>query len=319
MDLSIVIPFYNEQESIEELIGWIERVLADQKLEYEIIMVDDGSNDGSWKIVEQLAGQRKYLKAIRFRRNYGKSAALQCGFQASQGKVVITMDADLQDSPDEIPALYHMIMHEGYDLVSGWKKVRHDPVSKRWPSKIYNAVARWVTGIKLHDFNCGLKAYRQQVVKSIEVYGDMHRNIPFLAKQAGFKKIGEKVVQHRKRKYGESKYGWQRFVTGFLDLLTLVFITKFGRRPMHFFGVLGSLMFLFGFIGAAFLGAEKIYAVKNHIKAPLVTSNPYFYMALVAMILGTQLFLSGFLAELIVRSSADRNNYLIEQKVNLTE
>jgi len=319
MDLSIVIPFYNEQESIEELIGWIERVLADQKLEYEIIMVDDGSNDGSWKIVEQLAGQRKYLKAIRFRRNYGKSAALQCGFQASQGKVVITMDADLQDSPDEIPALYHMIMHEGYDLVSGWKKVRHDPFSKRWPSKIYNAVARWVTGIKLHDFNCGLKAYRQQVVKSIEVYGDMHRNIPFLAKQAGFKKIGEKVVQHRKRKYGESKYGWQRFVTGFLDLLTLVFITKFGRRPMHFFGVLGSLMFLFGFIGAAFLGAEKIYAVKNHIKAPLVTSNPYFYMALVAMILGTQLFLSGFLAELIVRSSADRNNYLIEQKVNLTE
>jgi glycosyltransferase involved in cell wall biosynthesis len=319
MDLSIVIPFYNEQESIEELIGWIERVLADQKLEYEIIMVDDGSNDGSWKIVEQLAVQRKYLKAIRFRRNYGKSAALQCGFQASQGKVVITMDADLQDSPDEIPALYHMIMHEGYDLVSGWKKVRHDPISKRWPSKIYNAVARWVTGIKLHDFNCGLKAYRQQVVKSIEVYGDMHRNIPFLAKQAGFKKIGEKVVQHRKRKYGESKYGWQRFVTGFLDLLTLVFITKFGRRPMHFFGVLGSLMFLFGFIGAAFLGAEKIYAVKNHIKAPLVTSNPYFYMALVAMILGTQLFLSGFLAELIVRSSADRNNYLIEQKVNLTE
>jgi len=319
MDLSIVIPFYNEQESIEELIGWIERVLSDQKLEYEIIMVDDGSNDGSWKIVEQLAGRRKYLKAIRFRRNYGKSAALQCGFQASQGKVVITMDADLQDSPDEIPALYHMIMHEGYDLVSGWKKVRHDPVSKRWPSKIYNAVARWVTGIKLHDFNCGLKAYRQQVVKSIEVYGDMHRNIPFLAKQAGFKKIGEKVVQHRKRKYGESKYGWQRFVTGFLDLLTLVFITKFGRRPMHFFGVLGSLMFLFGFIGAAFLGAEKIYAVKNHIKAPLVTSNPYFYMALVAMILGTQLFLSGFLAELIVRSSADRNNYLIEQKVNLTE
>lgn len=319
MDISIVIPFYNEQESIEELIGWIERVLSEQKIEYEIIMVDDGSNDGSWGIVEQLAEQRNYLKAIRFRRNYGKSAALQCGFQASQGKVVITMDADLQDSPDEIPALYHMIVHEGYDLVSGWKKVRHDPISKRWPSKIYNAVARWVTGIRLHDFNCGLKAYRQQVVKSIEVYGDMHRNIPFLAKQAGFKKIGEKVVQHRKRKYGESKYGWQRFVTGFLDLLTLVFITKFGRRPMHFFGVLGSLMFLFGFIGAAFLGAEKIYAVKNHIKAPLVTSNPYFYMALVAMILGTQLFLSGFLAELIVRSSADRNNYLIDQKVNLTE
>ena len=260
MDLSIVIPFYNEQESIEELIGWIERVLSDQKLEYEIIMVDDGSNDGSWKIVEQLAGQRKYLKAIRFRRNYGKSAALQCGFQAAQGKVVITMDADLQDSPDEIPALYHMIVHEGYDLVSGWKKIRHDPISKRWPSKVYNAVARWVTGIRLHDFNCGLKAYRQQVVKSIEVYGDMHRNIPFLAKQAGFKKIGEKIVQHRKRKYGESKYGWQRFVTGFLDLLTLVFITKFGRRPMHFFGVLGSLMFLFGFIGAAFLGADSLSA-----------------------------------------------------------
>jgi len=317
MDLSIVIPFYNEEESLEELVEWIERLLNEQKIEYEIIMIDDGSSDRSWSIVEKMSTSRQYLKAIRFRRNYGKSAALQCGFQASQGNVVITMDADLQDSPDEIPALYRMIVDEGYDMVSGWKKLRHDPISKRWPSKVYNAVARWVTGIKLHDFNCGLKAYRQQVVKSIEVYGDMHRNIPFLAKQAGFKRIGEKVVQHRKRKYGVSKYGWQRFVTGFLDLLTLVFITKFGRRPMHFFGVLGSLMFLFGFIWAAFLGAEKLYAIKHHIKAPLVTNNPYFYLALVAMILGTQLFLSGFLAELIVRTSSDRNTYLIDKKVNL--
>ncbi|MGC8823586.1 MAG: glycosyltransferase family 2 protein [Bacteroidales bacterium] len=319
MDLSIVIPIYNEEESLEELVGWIERVLDEQKFEYEIVMIDDGSSDNSWNVVEGLAARRSHVKAIRFRRNYGKSAALQCGFQVAQGNVVITMDADLQDSPEEIPVLYQMIVHEGYDLVSGWKKVRHDPISKRWPSKVYNAVARWVTGIKLHDFNCGLKAYRQQVVKSIEVYGDMHRNIPFLAKQAGFKKIGEKVVQHRKRKYGVSKYGWQRFVTGFLDLLTLVFITKFGRRPMHLFGVLGSLMFFFGFMWAAFLGAEKLHAVKNHLKAPLITSNPYFYLALVAMILGTQLFLSGFLAELIVRSSSDRNTYLIEKKINLNE
>ncbi|MCX7987129.1 MAG: glycosyltransferase family 2 protein [Bacteroidales bacterium] len=319
MDISIVIPFYNEEESLQELVAWIERVMSEQKLEFEIIMVDDGSSDASWRIVESMSESRKHLKAIKFRRNYGKSAALQCGFQASQGKVVITMDADLQDSPEEIPALYHMIINEGYDLVSGWKKIRHDPISKRLPSKVYNAVARWVTGIKLHDFNCGLKAYRQQVVKSIEVYGDMHRNIPFLAKQAGFKKIGEKVVQHRKRQYGVSKYGWQRFVTGFLDLITLVFITKFGRRPMHFFGVLGTLMFIFGFMWAAFLGIEKLYAVKNHIKAPLVTSNPYFYLALVAMILGTQLFLSGFLAELIVRTSSDRNSYLIDQKINLKE
>lgn len=319
MDISIVVPIYNEEESLEELVSWIERVLDEQKFVYEIVMIDDGSSDGTWNVVEKLAARRDHVKAIRFRRNYGKSAALQCGFQVAQGKVVITMDADLQDSPEEIPALYHMVVQEGYDLVSGWKKVRHDPISKRWPSKVYNAVARWVTGIKLHDFNCGLKAYRQQVVKSIEVYGDMHRNIPFLAKQAGFKKIGEKVVQHRKRKYGVSKYGWQRFVTGFLDLLTLVFITKFGRRPMHLFGVLGTLMFFFGFMWAAFLGAEKIYAVKNHIKAPLITSNPYFYLALVAMILGTQLFLSGFLAELIVRSSSDRNTYLVEKKINLAE
>ncbi len=317
MELSVVVPFYNEEESLPELITWIEKVLQGHNLEYEIILIDDGSNDNSWNVVEKFSHENPSVKAIKFLRNYGKSAALQSGFTVAQGNVVITMDADLQDSPDEIPALYRMIIDDKYDLVSGWKKIRHDPISKRFPSKIYNAVARWVTGIKLHDFNCGLKAYRLQVVKSIEVYGDMHRNIPFLAKQAGFKRIGEKVVQHRKRKYGESKYGWQRFVTGFLDLITLVFITRFARRPMHFFGVLGSLMFIIGFIWAAFLGAEKLYALQHHIKAPLVTNNPYFYLALAAMIIGTQLFLAGFLAELIVRSSSDRNTYLIDKKINL--
>jgi glycosyltransferase involved in cell wall biosynthesis len=319
MDISVVVPFFNEQDSLSELILWIERVMNENGFSYEIILIDDGSNDKSWEIIEKAALQDSHIKAIKFMRNYGKSAALQSGFQAASGDVVITMDADLQDSPDEIPFLYKMIKEDHYDLVSGWKKIRHDPISKRLPSKIYNGVARCVTGIHLHDFNCGLKAYRLQVVKSIEVYGDMHRNIPYLAKQAGFSKIGEKIVQHRKRQYGVSKYGWQRFVTGFLDLITLLFITKFGRRPMHFFGVLGSLMFLFGFIWAAFLGADKLYAVNHHLKAPLMTSNPYFYLAMVAMIIGTQLFLAGFLAELIARSSSDRNSYLIEKKLNFLQ
>mgnify|MGYP000854151178 CR=1 FL=1 len=317
MDLSIVIPFYNEQESIPELIDWIEKVMKENQYSYEIVLIDDGSSDNSWKIVEEISKNNTHIKAIKFRRNYGKSAALQSGFQVVEGDIVITMDADLQDSPDEIPSFYKMMMEGKYDLISGWKKVRHDPISKKLPSKVYNTVAKWVTGIKLHDFNCGLKAYRNQVIKSIEVYGDMHRNIPYLAKQAGFKKIGEKVVQHNKRKYGHSKYGWQRFLTGFLDLVSLVFITKFAKRPMHFFGVLGSLMFLFGLIWAASIGLDKIYALQHHIKAPLVTSNPYFYMALVSMIIGTQLFLTGFLAELVVRSSSERNVYLIDKKINI--
>jgi glycosyltransferase involved in cell wall biosynthesis len=316
MDLSIIIPFYNEEESIPELTNWIERVANENNLSFEVVMIDDGSSDRSWDIVEEIAKTKTFLKAIKFRRNYGKSAALQSGFQAAKGDVVITMDADLQDSPEEIPGLFNMVKEEKFDLVSGWKKKRYDPIAKRLPSKIYNSVAKNVTGIKLHDFNCGLKAYRNQVVKSIEVYGDMHRNIPFLAKQAGFRKIGEKVVQHQKRKYGVSKYGWQRFVTGFLDLISLLFITKFGKRPMHLFGVLGSLMFLAGFTWATILGIDKLYAVYNHINAKLITDSPYFYLALAAMILGTQLFLAGFIGELTVRSSSERNSYLIDKTLN---
>jgi glycosyltransferase involved in cell wall biosynthesis len=316
MDLSIVIPFYNEEESIPELIKWIEKVAIDNSISFEIVMIDDGSSDSSWDVVEELANSLKFIKAIKFRRNYGKSAALQCGFQIAQGDVVVTMDADLQDSPDELPGLFKMVKEEKYDLVSGWKKKRYDPIAKRLPSRIYNSVARRVTGIYLHDFNCGLKAYRNKVIKSIEVYGDMHRNIPFLAKQAGFKKIGEKVVQHQKRKYGISKYGWTRFVTGFLDLTSLLFITKFGKRPMHLFGVLGSLMFIAGFTWAAILGVDKLYAVYSHVPAKLITDNPYFYLALTAMIIGTQMFLAGFLGELISRSSSDRNHYLIDKTLN---
>jgi glycosyltransferase involved in cell wall biosynthesis len=316
MNLSIIIPFYNEEESIPELISWIEKVAIENNLSFEIVMIDDGSTDRSWDIVEEIAKTKSFIKAIKFRRNYGKSAALQSGFQIAKGDVVITMDADLQDSPDEIPGLFNLVIDEKYDLVSGWKKKRFDPIAKRLPSKIYNTVARSVTGIKLHDFNCGLKAYRNQVIKSIEVYGDMHRNIPFLAKQAGFKKIGEKIVQHQKRKYGISKYGWQRFITGFLDLTSLLFITKFGKRPMHLFGVLGSLMFLAGAAWAAILGIDKLYSVYMRIHAKLITDSPYFYLALAAMILGTQLFLAGFLGELIVRSSSDRNSYLIDKTIN---
>jgi len=316
MDLSIIIPFYNEEESIPELIKWIEKVALENSLSFEIVMIDDGSSDRSWDVVEELADKLEFIKAIKFRRNYGKSAALQSGFQIAQGDVVVTMDADLQDSPEELPGLFKMVKEEKYDLVSGWKKKRYDPIAKRLPSRIYNSVARKVTGINLHDFNCGLKAYRNKVIKSIEVYGDMHRNIPFLAKQAGFKKIGEKVVQHQKRKYGISKYGWTRFVTGFLDLTSLLFITKFGKRPMHLFGVLGSLMFMAGFAWAAILGVDKLYAVYSHIPARLITDSPYFYLALTAMVIGTQLFLAGFLGELVSRSSSDRNHYLIDKTLN---
>lgn len=315
MDLSIIVPVYNEEESIPELVAWIDRVALANHLSYEVVMIDDGSTDNSWELIESVAQTNKNIRAIKFRRNYGKSPALQCGFQAAKGDVVITMDADLQDSPEEIPDLHRMITKEGYDMVSGWKQKRYDPIAKRLPSKIYNAVARMVTGIKLHDFNCGLKAYKSRVVRSIEVYGDMHRNIPYLAYQAGFKKIGEKVVQHQKRKYGYSKYGWQRFVTGFLDLMSLVFVTKFGKRPMHLFGVLGSLMFIAGLSWAAFLGIDKLYAVSHNLPAKLLTQSPYFYLALAAMIIGTQLFLAGFIAELIVRSSADRNSYLIDKTI----
>lgn len=317
MDISIVVPAYNEEESLGELREWIGRVLSEHSYKYEVIMVDDGSSDSSWNVIRELASTHKEVKGIRFRRNYGKAAALHTAFQAASGEVVITMDADLQDSPEEIPELTRMIMEEGYDLVSGWKKKRHDPLSKRIPSKFYNWFARKVSGIKLHDFNCGLKAYRNAVVKSIEVYGDMHRYIPFLAKRAGFSKIGEKVVQHQKRKYGVTKYGIKRFIVGYLDLISISFISRFGDRPMHIFGTIGTLMFMIGFFAAAWLGTQKIiYSVKGMIMDRL-TESPYFYLALAAMIIGTQLFLAGFLGELISRSSSDRNSYLIGEKINL--
>ncbi|MDR1343148.1 MAG: glycosyltransferase family 2 protein [Prevotellaceae bacterium] len=317
MDVSIVIPLYNEEDSLPELLEWIKRVVDEHRLSCEVIMVDDGSTDGSWGVVQQLHGAYgEMLHGIQLRRNYGKSAALFCGFEAAQGKVVITMDADLQDSPDEIPELYRMVAAEGYDVVSGWKKKRYDPIDKRLPSKLYNATVRLITGIKLHDFNCGIKAYKKKVVKSIEVFGDMHRYIPVLAKQAGFKKIGEKVVQHSPRKYGESKFGWQRLMTGFLDLLSVVFLTKFGKKPMHFFGVLGTLMFLIGLAMAIYLGASKIYSLSHNLSATLITNSPYFFIGLTAMIIGTLLFMSGYLGELIARNSGDRNLYLIEEKIS---
>ncbi len=316
MDISIVIPLYNEEESLPELIEWIKKIMEENGFLYEVILVDDGSNDGSWKVIEENSKKNKSVRGIKFRRNYGKSAALHCGFKASQGDVVITMDADLQDSPEEIPELYDMVKNQGFDLVSGWKKKRHDPVlSKNLPSKLFNWTARIITGIKLHDFNCGLKAYAGQVAKSIEVYGEMHRFIPVIAKKAGFTKIGEKVVHHQKRKYGTTKYGLERFVNGYLDLISISFISRFGKRPMHLFGTLGTLMFILGFIMALVLGIKKLLAVSHGIKEALVTSSPYFYIALAAMILGTQLFLAGFLGELISRSSADRNNYQIDKEI----
>jgi len=319
MDVSIVIPLYNEEESLTELVEWIRRVGKENKLSIEIIMIDDGSTDRSWEIVTELSEKHKKIRAIKFRRNYGKSAALHVGFQAAKGDVVITMDADLQDSPEEIPGLYNMIMDEGFDLVSGWKKKRHDPISKTLPSKFYNYTARAVTGIKLHDFNCGLKAYKRSVVKAIEVYGEMHRYIPVIARRAGFMKIGEKVVQHHERKFGVTKFGMERYINGFLDLLTISFISKFGKRPMHMFGTLGTLMFIAGFLSAGWLGAQKLYMLHNGIKAILITQSPYFYLSLTAMIIGSQLFVSGFLGELISRSSSDRNQYHIEEEINLKD
>lgn len=317
MDISVIVPLYNEDESLPELSAWIARVMEANHFSYEVIMVDDGSNDTSWQVIESLSAQNPNIKAIKFRRNYGKSAALHCGFQIAQGEVVITMDADMQDSPDEIPELYRMVMNEDYDLVSGWKKKRYDPVSKTIPTKIYNAAARKFSGIKnLHDFNCGLKAYKNKVIKNIEVYGEMHRYIPILAKQAGFSKIGEKVVQHRARKYGTTKFGLSRFVNGFLDLISITFITRFAKKPMHLFGALGTLLFIIGFFSAGWLGIEKLIAMSNNIRLPLVTTSPYFYIALTCMVIGSQLFLAGFVAELVSRSATDRNVYLIEKTIS---
>ena len=317
MDISVVVPLFNEEESLGELNEWVKRVCTEHSLSYEIIFVDDGSTDRSWSIIENLSKEDSSVKGIRFRRNYGKSAGLYCGFKKAQGDVVITMDADLQDSPDEIPELYSMITKDGYDLVSGYKKKRYDPLSKTIPTKLFNATARKVSGIKnLHDFNCGLKAYRKDVIKNIEVYGEMHRYIPYLAKNAGFNKIGEKVVHHQARKYGSTKFGgWNRFFNGYLDLISLWFLSIFGRKPMHVFGFLGSLMFFLGFIAIVIVGSTKLYALAEGIKAPLVTSSPYFYIALTMMLLGTQLFLAGFIGELVSRNAQGRNSYLIENEI----
>ncbi len=313
MDISVVVPLYNEEESIPELSAWIDRVMNEHSFTYEIIMVDDGSNDSSWEVIEKLNKENPSVVGIKFRRNYGKSAALFSGFSAAKGDIVITMDADLQDSPDEIPELRRMIVEDNYDMVSGWKKKRYDPFIKNKTSKFYNATARMVSGIKLHDFNCGLKAYRNKVVKSIEVYGEMHRYIPILAKHAGFNRIGEMVVQHQARKYGKTKFGLERFINGFLDLLSITFISKFGKKPMHFFGLMGTFVFFLGLVSAIAVGANKLIAIANEIKAPKVTESPYFYMALTAMVIGTQLFLTGFIAELVSRSSSERNSYQIEK------
>lgn len=315
MNISIIIPLYNEEESLPELMRWISSVLQPHNYTYEVIMIDDGSNDNSWQVIESLKTEYPQLKAIKFRRNYGKSPALHTGFQIASGDVVITMDADLQDSPEEIPELYRMIVEDKFDLVSGWKQKRHDPISKRWPSKFFNFITSITSGIKLHDFNCGLKAYRKSVVKSIEIFGEMHRYIPVLAKRAGFKRIGEKVVQHQARKFGKTKFGFERYINGYLDLLTVLFITRFGKKPMHIFGVLGSLVFLFGFISAAYLGIHKLIAVNNGIHIERVTSSPYFYLSLTCIVLGSMLFMTGFLGELISRSASDRNQYIIEKEI----
>ena len=316
MDISIIVPLYNEAESLPVLHDWIVRVMQEHGFTYEIMFVNDGSTDQSWQIIKQLHEKNDHVRGINFRRNYGKSAALYCGFEAVQGNVVITMDADLQDSPDEIPELYRMIQEDDLDLVSGWKQKRYDnTLTKNIPSKLFNATARWVTGIQLHDMNCGLKAYRQEVVKNIEVFSEMHRYIPYLAKNAGFTKIGEKVVQHRKREFGVSKFGLNRFVNGYLDLMTLWFLNKFGKQPMHFFGLVGSVMFILGFIAIIVVGAMKLYALAHGVSAMLVGDNPYFHLSILMMILGCMLFLAGFLGELIIRNSSERNNYLIREEV----
>lgn len=311
MDISIVIPLYNEDESLPELCSWIQRVMNEYKFSYEIILVDDGSGDNSWNVVKSLQSENPFICGLKFRRNYGKSAALNKGFEKAGGDVIITMDADLQDSPDEIPELYRMIKEDGFDLVSGWKKKRYDSrLAKNLPSKIYNAATRRMSGVKLHDMNCGLKAYRRDVVKAIEVYGEMHRYIPVIAQMAGFKRIGEKVVVHRKRQFGVTKFGWERFVNGFLDLVSIMFVSRFGRKPMHLFGSLGSLLFLSGFVIAGYLAYAKIF-----MDSYKMTERPLFYLGLLAMVLGTQLFLAGFLGELISRSSSDRNHYLVEEEI----
>jgi len=315
MDISIVVPLYNEDESLPELLAWIDRVMKEHSFSYEAILVDDGSKDTSWDVINQLQNLYEAVRGIKFRRNYGKSAALFCGFEAAQGDVVITMDADLQDSPDEIPELYRMVKEENYDIVSGWKQKRYDPITKTIPSKFFNRTARAVSGIRLHDFNCGLKAYNCKVVKSIEVYGEMHRYIPILAKEAGFTRIGEKVVQHQERKYGVTKFGLSRFVNGFLDLISISFMTRFSKKPMHFFGLLGSFMFAIGFLSAAWIGVQKLLSLSHGIKAPLVTDSPYFYIALTTMVIGTQMILTGFVAELVSRSSSDRNLYQIDKEI----
>lgn len=315
MDISLVIPLYNEEESLPELVSWINDVMNRNGYSYEAILIDDGSTDKSWKVIEGLAQTNKNLKGVKLRRNYGKSAALQKGFEAAAGDVVITMDADLQDSPEEIPELYRMIKEDDYDLVSGWKKKRYDPISKTIPTKLYNATLRMMSGIKLHDFNCGLKAYKNDVIKCVEVYGEMHRYIPYMAKKEGFRKIGEKVVLHQKRKYGVTKFGLERFINGPLDLLSIMFISKFGKRPMHFFGSLGTIMFGLGLIATLYLGSVKLYYVLSHVRAPLLTSSPYFYLALTTMIIGSQLFLAGFLGELISRNSSERNEYKVEKEI----
>ena len=316
LDISVVVPLYNEQESLPELMAWIDRVCTAEKLSYEVIMVDDGSNDGSWEVVESLKGEyENHLKAIRFMRNYGKSAALYCGFEAAEGEVVFTMDADLQDSPDEIPAMRRMILDEGYDLVAGWKRKRYDPIGKRLPSKFFNWTARTVSGIKLHDFNCGLKCYRKSVIKSIEVYGEMHRYIPILAKYAGFKRIGEKEVHHQARKYGVSKFGMERMIKGYLDLISVTFMSHFGRSPMYFFGSLGTLMFIIGGFTTCWIIGSKIYKQVLDLPLRAVTDQPLFYLAILAIVLGVQLFLAGFLGELINRNSSDRNRYLIDKRL----
>jgi glycosyltransferase involved in cell wall biosynthesis len=314
MDISVVVPLFNEEESLPELVEWIRKVMSQHQFSYEIIMIDDGSKDNSWQVIETLQKDNSNIKGIKFRRNYGKSAALYCGFEVAQGDVVITMDADLQDSPDEIPELFRMIKEDGYDLVSGWKKKRRDPIlTKNLPSKFYNWTVRRMSGIKLHDMNCGLKAYRKNVIKSIEVYGEMHRYIPVLAKWAGYNNIGEKVVEHSERKYGVTKFGIERFIRGPLDLLSVMFISRFVKRPMHFFGILGILMILIGLAAAIYLGVEKIIQLKHGIVGNLITNSPYFYIALTAMIIGAQFFLGGFLGELVSRSSTDRNKYQIDK------
>ena len=319
LDISVVGPLYNERESLAELVAWIDRVARENNLSYEVIMVDDGSRDGSWQEIERLSALYPAIRAIRFARNYGKSAALYCGFEAAAGEVVFTMDADLQDSPDEIPEMRRMILEDGYDLVSGWKKKRLDPAGKRLPSKFFNFTARLVSGIKLHDFNCGLKAYRRNVVKSIEVYGEMHRYIPILAKHAGFKRIGEKVVHHYERKYGSSKFGMERMVKGYLDLITVSFMSHFGRSPMYFFGSLGTLMFLVGGFTTVWVIAAKLYKQAHGLPLRAVTEQPLFFVAILAVILGVQLFLAGFLGELVNRNATDRNSYLVDRKINIED